>query len=291
MRRLTVVFVVALVVCSRADVRAATIYRWQDRAGALHFSNRPEVVPEAATALDLPPVRFVPAPRVRASVATAPRLPERVRPNRCAPPDASGVIDAVAHRLARTGQLGGLTLLVAGDAIAADPDAVIARAVSADDDGAAAVAEQAALAYPAGAPCPRRPALARYPVASRRPAAVGRDVCEDYRRAFAEVGVAVSRDQGIARSFRAIAEDFTRIAMGGYVAAGTGGGIVEVRSGALAPAILTTAPGTTVALPPWVVEAHIAQTAALGAETAELVDELTVALEEIDRAARARRCW
>src|SRR6185295_11028825 len=137
---------------------------------------------------------------------------------------------------------------------------------------------------------PRRPALARYAVATRRNGG-RRDVCDDYRRAFAEVGVAVSRDQAIARSFRAIAEDFAGIADRGYVASAPGGDVVLVQAGAYASPVVVGTAATSVALPPWVVEAHIAQTATLGAETASLVDELTVALEEIDRAARARHCW
>ena len=50
-------------------------------------------------------------------------------------------------------------------------------------------------------------------------------------------------------------------------------------------------PGRGVRLSPWLVEAHIAQLNELARETEEFVDELTIALEEIDRAARARGCW
>ena len=46
-----------------------------------------------------------------------------------------------------------------------------------------------------------------------------------------------------------------------------------------------------VPLDPWIVAAHVSQTASLAAESDELVTQLTVALEEIDRAARATGCW
>ena len=47
----------------------------------------------------------------------------------------------------------------------------------------------------------------------------------------------------------------------------------------------------TIPLDPWIVAAHASQTASLAAESDALVEELTVALEEIDRAARASGCW
>jgi len=52
-----------------------------------------------------------------------------------------------------------------------------------------------------------------------------------------------------------------------------------------------TLPPTVVVLPEWLPEAHAAQTAEIAAETEAFVDELTIALEEIDRAARAAGCW
>jgi len=42
---------------------------------------------------------------------------------------------------------------------------------------------------------------------------------------------------------------------------------------------------------PWAVEAHVAQTDQLGAESGAFVDELAAALEEIDAAARSIGCW
>jgi hypothetical protein len=46
-----------------------------------------------------------------------------------------------------------------------------------------------------------------------------------------------------------------------------------------------------VALPPWLVDGHIAQTAALADETEAFVEELAIALEEIDLAAQRAGCW
>jgi hypothetical protein len=47
----------------------------------------------------------------------------------------------------------------------------------------------------------------------------------------------------------------------------------------------------TVPLDPWIVAAHVSQTDSLATESDALVEQLTVALEEIDRAARASGCW
>jgi hypothetical protein len=47
----------------------------------------------------------------------------------------------------------------------------------------------------------------------------------------------------------------------------------------------------TIPLDPWIVAAHVSQTESLATESDQLVDQLTVALEEIDRAARATGCW
>jgi hypothetical protein len=51
------------------------------------------------------------------------------------------------------------------------------------------------------------------------------------------------------------------------------------------------APHMTVPLDPWIVKAHVSQTEKLASESDDLVAQLTVALEEIDRAARAVGCW
>ena len=51
------------------------------------------------------------------------------------------------------------------------------------------------------------------------------------------------------------------------------------------------APHMTIPLDPWIVAAHVSHTASLAEESDELVTQLTVALEEVDRAARATGCW
>jgi hypothetical protein len=99
--------------------------------------------------------------------------------------------------------------------------------------------------------------------------------------------VAVSRDEGIARAFHDIAEEFVTVARRDYTAGGRGAIVVQ-------PAAFTRlAYGREerVPLPPWLVDAHIAQAGELGAESSSLVNELTVALEEIDGAARRAGCW
>jgi len=100
----------------------------------------------------------------------------------------------------------------------------------------------------------------------------------------------VSRDQGVARSFREVADRFVDVAARDYTAAGRGGGAI-VMLPTFGDAIVVQPAVQRVQLPPWVVEAHIAQTQELGAESADFVDELTVALEEIDSAARRAGCW
>jgi hypothetical protein len=218
-----------------------------------------------------------------------PRSSRRV-PLGCDVPDPTGVVNAVAGRLARTGHLDGLILLVGGVPVAYPDGAFVAVAdLGGSARGPLAAVEQGSLAYPVRGRCPARPPLLRYPVAApgRAP---GRSLCEDYQRAFAELGVAVSRDQRIARSFRAIAEDFAAVARRGYVAGvGRPGETIEVQQAPFAP--IRTVPAPAMALPPWIVEAHVAQTAEIGDEAADFVDDLTVALEEIDRAARTRGCW
>jgi hypothetical protein len=282
---------------------AAAIYRWRDAAGTLHFSNREEVVPGGASEVTLPPLReratatlaggaatSFGVPRLRAATTVEAPAPARPQPFRrvagCREADADGVANAVATRLGRRA-LDGLTLLVGGIPVAYNGDAQIV--VKGPDLGAQAtrgITEQAAIAYPAGSRCPARPPLERYLIASGR-RTPSRRLCDDYRRAFAEVGVAVSRDREIARSFRDVAAEFVRVAERGHAAGGRD--VLVTVPGALRPVAYVSE--ERVPLPPWLVEAHIAQTGELGAETSHLVDELTVALEEIDGAARRMGCW
>jgi hypothetical protein len=288
-----------------ADVAGASaIYRWRDPAGQLHFSNRAEITPDGATEVVLPPLPAR-APSAGAAAvpvavrsAVAPRTPA-LRPSAsvaCGVADGRGVADAIASRLGGR-QLDGLTLIVGGIPVAYDSSDTRITVKGPDADAReTAPTAQAAIAYPEGSRCPVRPPLERYAVASTRHTS-SRRLCDDYRRAFAEVGVAVSRDQGVARSFREVAERFVEVAARDYTAGGRGAIVVLPTAGDVIVAQRATltmsayAQEERVPLPPWVVEAHIAQTHELGAESTDLVDELSVALEEIDTAARRAGCW
>ncbi len=297
MRFLTLTLMLTLTPLT-ASAAPETFYRWRDAHGVVHVSNRSDRAPDGAARVEIEAPARAPAPRVPTRPDLAP-VEQRER-TVCAPPDTSRLVDAVLHRLARMDRLGDVdTLLVAAEPVLVEPDSevVVARRLYGDqplttswrfgagvwrpgvhvidsgpyvDDELArrtAATEQAAIAYP-GSACPARPPLARYPVVSRR--ASGRSVCDDYRRAFAEVGVTVSRDGAVAESFRAAAQRFAAVAARGYVAG---------------------APGAELQLPEWIVDVHVAQVRELATETAQLTDELTVALEEIDGAARTRGCW
>jgi len=99
-----------------------------------------------------------------------------------------------------------------------------------------------------------------------------------------------SRDAGIARSFHDVASDFVRVGREENVATASGFR-AAVADGMFVSDARALAPFMTVPLDPWIVAAHVSQTESLATETDELVDQLTVALEEIDRAARATGCW
>jgi len=258
---------------SSAHVAADTVYRWRDATGALHFSNRVERVPASAIAVEVRPVAIGTEVRPVGAPAATPARRQggtpAMEPAACDAPDARGIVDAVSRRLADTNDLGRLALLVAGVPVAWGPDAVVRVWTGEPSAAAGAALDQAAIAYPASAACPSRPALSRYPVNGGGPPS-GEGLCADYRRAFAQVGITGNRNQYVARSFREIAEMFAAVAARGYTLDGGDG-----RGG----------------IAPWIVEAHVAQADQIAGETRELVDELTVALEEIDRAARANGCW
>ncbi len=297
MRHLSSLLTFCCIAMVAGPAAADPIFTWRDARGGVHFSNRVEAIAPGASEVTLPPLPVGTAARATGSPAAVIRAvspspgprPRQRAVARCEAPDPRGVADAVAARLGQR-QLDGLTVIVAGVPIAySDSANVIVKGPDAQTS-AATPAEQAALAYPAGSGCPSgRPPLERYAVASA-PRQRSRSICDDYRRAFAEVGVAVSRDQGVARSFRAVAEHFAAVAARDYTAGGRG--VV------LVPAVSTAGAGTLVAaseervpLPPWAVEAHLAQTDQLGDESGAFVDELTAALEEIDAAARSVGCW
>lgn len=291
MLRLTSLVSFCCILTLADTVAAAPMYQWRDAQGGLHYSNRTAAIPEGATELTLPPiVSAPPAVVARRNAVATPVITSAARRARaerdaCPAPDAHGLAAAVAARLGAR-ELDGLTLIVGGIPIAYDSDTLVQVKGPDPDAPTTAPAEQAAIAYPEGSRCPSRPPLERYPVVAGR-RAPSRRLCDDYRRAFAEVGVAVNRDQGVERSFRELAERFVDVAGRGYVAGGRG--VVVAEEGALTP--VAYAPEDRVPLAPWIVEAHIAQTGELSDESTALVDELTVALEEIDAAARRAGCW
>ena len=259
-----------LIVALGADVAtAASVYRWRDASGGWHFSNRSDAVPQAAATVELAPLSVLTVPPARAhTVAVAPVMAPARFVTPCDVGDPGPLASAVDSYLDAKDHED-LTVIVGGRPVSLSRDAVVElKGPDAVADPTAPV-DQGAIAYPAGASCPSLPPLTRYAIASGR-RGVSRGACDDFQRAFAEVGVAVSRDQGVARSFRAVAEHFVAVAADGY-GAGQGSGRVEIA--------------------PWIVDAHVAQTQELGAEAGDFVDELTVALEEIDGAARARGCW
>jgi hypothetical protein len=265
-------------VLSVASVASAdVIYRWHDAAGRLHYSNRTEQVPAHAQVARLPELRIVspPPPAERRSVARLPAVRTSrsvvapVESSTCDAADPSRLIEAITSRLSSMRPQGGdadLMLLVAGTPVWYPSDANVEVLAGGETDGAAASA-QAAIAYPASGACPRTPPLERYAVASSG-AAASSSLCGDYRRASEEIAIAVSRNQDVARTFRAAAT---------YVAS--------------PPTEAEMAQGQGVVLPPWLVEATVAQTSELASETEEFLAELTVAREEIQRAAHASGCW
>ena len=284
----------AVVLIALADVAgAASIYSWRDGAGSLHYSNRPEVVPTFAHVVELPPLpASVPVSPATFTVERPQSHPSRLPTAECGPDDPTGVGEAIVSRLARTRTraTSDLTIIVAGVPVMYRPGTV--TTVQAKDvfDERSAPLEQSSIAYPAGSPCPKRPPLGRYAVSSGSRSAP-RGLCDDYRRAFADVGVAISRDHRIARSFGALAEDFSVIAAQGYTVREKGRAVLLSDAGGWTVMPALEARARDVRIPPWVVEAHIAQLDELADETADFVEELRVALEEIDRAAQARGCW
>ena len=296
MRSLTLALMLTLMLPLTATAAPETYYHWRDARGVVHVSNRADRAPDHAARVEVEARATAPAPRGATPLVAAPIAPaER---DVCPPPDTSGLVGAVLTRLARRDRLGDVdTLLVAAEPALVAPgsavllarryperpvvvgvrgDRVLSEPVEIVDGGPyvidrlaerTAATEQAAVAY-RGSACPARPPLTRYSVVTRR--VPSRSVCDDYRRAFAEVGVTVSRDGAVAESFRAAAHRCAVLAARGVV---------------------TDADGTELDLPVWILDAHVAQVRELATETAELTDELTVALKEIDRAARARKCW
>lgn len=283
---------VSFAMMSDAFASDQTIYRWRDVNGGLHFSNQSTRTPTGATAVQLPPLGSIEIParakRVsrrgtrRGDVDALPASP-------CGPADPSDLAEAIDYGVADQRGDAGLTLIVSGLPIAASPDAAVQTLITSwDPDALQAHLSQSAIAYPAGSSCPDAPPFVRYATNQRREGN-SRGLCDDYRRAFAQVGVAANRDAGIARSFREIAHDFVRVSREGNVAVASGFRVI--RNDLFTSDAMQLAPHLSVPLDPWIVAAHAAQTDDLAEDSEVLVGQLTVALEEIDRAARATGCW
>ena len=261
-------------VASALPAPASTIYGWRDASGRAHFSNRRDQVPANAAPAPLGKLSIIEArpvssgsPVVSAPVAVEPEVVPFQVPE-CDLPDASPLIDAITARLEAmrpdASTVEGLTLFVSGTPVShsSNADVIVLPGVV---DEETTPSEQAAVAY-AGA-CPRTPPLERYAVAAPDDApATG--LCGDYRRAAAEIEIASSRNDSVTRTFQFAAARLDALTAGD----------VELTA-------------TDVVPPTWLAEAGAAQTAELAAEIEEFSEELTVAREEIDRAARAEGCW
>lgn len=294
MTRLDVaVLAAAFILTSSLTAQAQTIYRWQDARGGLHFSNQVARTPTDAAAVELEPLGSIVGP-------SGPRHAPQRRGYRnrhdvppatpCGPADPTGLLDAVSSGVAPEAPAESLTLVVGGIPLETSDTATVQTLVTPwDPDAPQAHLSQSAIAYPSGSSCPSAPPLVRYSTNARHEAR-SRGLCDDYRRAFAQVGVAASRDAGIARSFHDVANDFVRIGSEENVATASGFR-AAVAGGMFASDARALAPFMTVPLDAWIVAAHVSQTDSLATESDELVYQLTVALEEIDRAARATGCW
>lgn len=284
--------VTAFLIGSMDAAHAQAIYRWRDAQGGLHFSNQSTRTPNEATAVELPPIGSIQIPPAAKRTRQRARARHEGAPPAapCGPADPLGLIDAVSFGVATRTPDTDVTLLVGGVPVATSPDATVNTLVTSwDPDAPQAHLSQSAIAYPSGSSCPTAPPLVRYATNSRRERA-SRGLCDDYRRAFAQVGVATSRDAGIARSFGEIARGFVRVEREGNNAMASGFR-AALDDGMFVSDAMQLAPHMTVPLDPWIVAAHVAQTESLATESDQLVDQLTVALEEIDRAARASGCW
>jgi Domain of unknown function (DUF4124) len=288
----TLLLAASLTLASSVPGSAQTIYRWHDASGGLHFSNQSGRTPASATAVELPPLGSIQIPasakRTRRIGRAHTGTPPPAAP--CGPADPAGLAEAIDLGLPNAAPASSLTLLVGGLPVSTSRDASVQTLVTPwDPDEPQAHLSQSAIAYPVGSSCPDFPPLVRYPTNTRRSAG-SRGLCDDYRRAFAQVGVATSRDAGVARSFRDIAQSFVRIGLEGNDAVASGFR-VAVDDGMFTSDAMQLAPHMTVPLDPWIVAAHVSQTESLATESDDLVEQLTVALEEIARAARASGCW
>jgi len=285
--------VLAFVLPTRhASADDQTIYRWQDARGGLHFSNQLAHAPAKAGAVELAPLGSISGPSIR-HVRASRGTRRTASPHRgaapCGPADTRGLADAIATDVDARHVRPALSYLVGGRPIDASPDARVETLVTPwDPDAPQAHLSESAIAYPAGSSCPATPPLVRYPTASER-RGPSHGLCDDYQRAFAQVGVAASRDTGVGRSFREVARAFVQVQH--ETDGATASGFRAARPAMFTSDAEALAPFMRVPLDPWIVAAHVAQTDDLADGANTLVNELTVALEEIDRAARASGCW
>lgn len=284
--RSTLVAVVSVfVLCGLPALASAdTVYRWQDAQGRIHFSNRSGRAPSGAQAVRLPKIGLarraaVGQPAASRQGTTQSESVEVVRSKRvveCGAPYTTPLVDAVTASIPPGATRGPgdqdpeLALFVAAAPVSYGSDAVLEIVPGRDWNDSTLAIDQAALAYPASGGCPRTPPLERYAVTSEGGRAASSGRCDDYRGAFTEIEVALRHNENLARTFEAAAGRFSGVAINDGV---------------------FRAIGTDVSLPTWLAQANAAQTAELAAETQELLDELSVAREEIDRAAQTLGCW
>ncbi len=263
-----VAFAVAFATVALVGLASAeTFYRWRDSSGHWHFSNRSEGVPRGAQEMTLRPLDTIqspPAPDDRAGSSESPSTPPvrslapAPQASGCAVADPSVLIEAIRARLQAgdTNAPADLALFVGGVPVSYSSESVVQVLAGRGTDDIVA-ADQAAIAYPSGDACPRTPPLERYAVrAPIAPSSSG--LCADYVRASSEIDSALARNADVARPF----------------------------------VLASARPAEhAVVQPEWLVEASAAQTAELADEIDEFNDELTVAHEEIDRAAHIQGCW
>jgi hypothetical protein len=164
-----------------------------------------------------------------------------------------------------------LTLFVAGTPVFYDPYANVRVWPASEPDQNGAI-EQASIAYPASGDCPLTPPLERYEVASLSGRTTSpSELCEDYRRASAEIDLALSRNENVAATFDQASARFAAVQDNTEVIESPG--------------------GVRINLPPWLIGVVAAQTGELADEIDEYMEELIVAGDAIDNAAQVRGCW
>jgi len=266
---------------------AETFYRWRDGAAQLHVSNYPEGAPSNAQAMQLAESNIatgapIPGNRSLSTESSGDRpVGSTSEASGCSEPNPGRLINAITSRLesrpSGVSPHSGLTLLVAATPVWYGPSTSI-QLLPGDFADETPASEQAAIAYPRTGACPPVPPLERYAAAPfQRSGSPG--LCADYRRASAEIDTAASRNQAVAQTFEFAATRFDSLRADGDASGHTrlfrsGSDLVQ-----------------DVRLPTWLVEMDAASTTELATEIDEFSEELAVAREEIDRAARVQGCW